>query len=76
MQFDKHVKERLKIVSQRAGFSQSCSSVVKDVTLGRNYYTPWYILKLFLSKDDYVYSDRKVNTLQEPVHTSSILFST
>jgi hypothetical protein len=36
MQFGKCVKERLKIVSQRVGFSHSCHLVMKNVTLGGN----------------------------------------
>jgi len=35
MQFGKCVKERLKIFSQRAGFSHSCHLFMKNVTLGR-----------------------------------------
>jgi hypothetical protein len=78
MQFGKCVKERLKISSQRAGFSHSCHLLMKNVTLGRNSITlcGTFSTSFFRKMIKYLmYLHQKFNILQEPVHIYSIFFS-
>jgi len=79
MQFGKYVKERLKIVIQRAGFSHSCDLVINNITLGRNsIILHGTFLTSFFNKmvKFLMYLHQKFNILQEPVHKYSIFFST
>jgi len=78
MQFGKCVKERLKISSQRAGFSHSCHLLMKNVTLGRNSITlrGTFSTSFFRKMIKFLmYLHQKFNILQEPIHTYSLFFS-